>query len=399
MLNLFTEFDQVPAGEGRVTKRLEVQTVNFNICKNPAACLCHVTVLTHTNSQITAGQEEIIRMAELELNNAGTEPSPSSQVEVILDQANYQLQHTTNCQTVAASTSHCHLTVRERNVTRFPLYISPTRVIQHDVTDISVRVSVTTDCEGRSEQVFSGHIVVPVVHKWTIEPAQDPAQQSNQLSWSEETSSDNKSLSASLKYDLTNIGPSTSSIAHIYVFLPRDPLVRGSRVTLASRSCPEGDRENLQRPPVTSSFNSLSCRLRGDCLVYHCIIEESLQRLETERMEVSFEFDKSLASQRSEVKWRVVTSVCVLSRDQSDQNDIVCQDDPTHRTLSIATEVQFYPQSPLDVLIGYWQLLVGVGSSILVFLIVLLLAWKFDLFQRVRIVKKESKMENTDNRT
>ena len=90
------------------------------------------------------------------------------------------------------------------------------------------------------------------------------------------------------------------------------------------------------------------------------------------------------AAEEEVTRFEVVTSVCVLQSETSE-----CE---------VTSSVFEYTKSPLDILIDYWKLLVAVGATIIVFIAVLLLAWKFDLFQKVRFVKNNQDKPSSDGK-
>ena len=104
---------------------------------------------------------------------------------------------------------------------------------------------------------------------------------------------------------------------------------------------------------------------------------------------MSYEFRHKEAQEGSEdvTEFSVVTSVCVQQADQSKE----CSQ--AGEILTTRSEFVYYPPSTLDMLLSYWQIIVAVAATILVFVIAVLLAWKFDLFQRARIVKNKEEGE------
>ena len=191
-------------------------------------------------------------------------------------------------------------------------------------------------------------------------------------------------LSKSLEYTITNKGPSISSKTHLYVFLPKHRFIENARVEFDGETCPE---ENTQSPPVVSSGDhkmQISCTEPGDCLVYQCEVNQT-EKGRNKPLEVSYEFRHKEAQEGSEdvTEFSVVTSVCVQQADQSKE----CSQ--AGEILTTRSEFVYYPPSTLDILFSYWQIIVAVAATILVFVISVLLAWKFDLFQRARIVKNQ----------
>ena len=386
-----------PGGDS-LTRSPERRTVNFNLCSRPEACRCDVRgeIVRGRDTQIVAGLESL-RVAELRLRNVGSEPSPTAKLEVRLDQPGYRLDlqdWTCNWETeTGAKLSLCYLYLENNTQTNINLLLSPSQTVQ--AGDLTLSVSLSPDCQGGPRHI-QAEWRIPVVHQWELRPSQDQTQNYQELYWT--TEEDNaEARPVSLQYALTNTGPSTSSLADVFVFLAQDPLVENTEVTLDNLQCSTGNVHHVERlPPTTSQPGDITCVLPGSCLLYHCRVGSSLQRLEEKVVTLSFDFNMKKAEQRNQqTKFVVRTSLCVLKRDQFQPNHIVCEADPTNSTITTTTVFQYFQQSPLDVLIDSWQIVVGAGAALIVFIIVLLLAWKFDLFHRARIIKNREENEET----
>ena len=125
----------------------------------------------------------------------------------------------------------------------------------------------------------------------------------------------------------------------------------------------------------------ISCTRRGNCLVYKCPVNQT-ERNSRKPLRVSYRFKHKKAEEEFEgvTEFSVVTSVCVQQANQS----MVCS--KAGETLTTITEFRYEPALQ-DILYSNWQILAAVGDTILVSIIALLLARKFDLFQRARIVR------------
>ena len=56
-------------GGRKITKTLSTERLNFNICNDPERCLCKVSADLRTYSKIVAGEEDIISLGSLRLEN------------------------------------------------------------------------------------------------------------------------------------------------------------------------------------------------------------------------------------------------------------------------------------------------------------------------------------------
>ena len=403
-----SEFGLEPEPEGgevSLTRRSESRTVNFNLCSDPAACRCEVrgemawgrSCGPACVTQLVVGQTSHSQLAELRLRNEGTEPSPTGLLEVRLDQAGYRLDllGSANCETGLAgpNITRCYLFLDSNSQTRIPLRVSASQTVELSGRDggdqhLTLSVSLRPNCHGRPQHIRA-EVKIPVVTRWELRPSQEQNQESQEYYW---TAGEDKGEArpVSLEYSVTNTGPSPSSGADVFVFIPRDPLVEKTEVTIDSQQCSVGAAQHVERLPAgrSEAAGDISCQLGGSCLLYHCRLDSSLQRSERKVVKVSFAFNMKKAEQRSQqTKFLVRTSLCVLKRGQFQLNHIVCKAEPTNTTITTTTVFQYFQQSPLDVLIDSWQIVVGVGASVIVFIIALLLAWRFDLFHRARILK------------
>ena len=326
----------------------------------------------------------------MSLENREFEPSPTTAIEVMMDTKRFRLQRIGDCQGGSGSNNitTCNLYLDKNYKSEFPLEIAPINPIQPDVDEIAMTVRVTASCLRETNLVLNKELKVSVVQSWSVEAEQDLGQEEREeIPWSHE--SQEETLPRDLIYSLTNKGPSISTPTQVYVFLPRHHLIQRETVRFANQNCSEGDEKNLQRPPVLRASNdrdtmTLACSVRGDCLVYQCPVP-GMQRFDRTKLRVNYEFNSKLAEQEGQgaTRFEVWSSVCVLQRDSQ-----ICAD--SGKVVTTRTVFQYFPQTTLDVLIDYWQVLVAVGAAIIVFIAVLLLAWKFELFQRVRIVKKNN---------
>ena len=396
-------------GGSSLTRVMERRTVNFNLCSDPAACRCEVTgevVFGQSCGQsaclaeIVAGQEPVLRVAELRLTNSGVEPAPTALLEVRLDHAGYRLDRLegTNCETGGGQNfTQCYLFLPNNTQTNLPLYISTTGAGAGDVGHLTFSVSVRTDCQGRSETPVQREFQIPLVQRWELRPTQDRSQETEEFYWNEEE--DNEDIQpVSLDYAITNTGPSSSSQADVLVFIPRDSLLENTAITLDSQPCSAADFDQVARFPYPATqAGDITCRVgsTGSCSLYHCPVSASLRRSERKVVKVSYDFNRKKAEQRGEqTKFVVRTSLCVLKRSEFQPDNIVC--DAGNTTVATTTVFQYFKASPLDILINYWQIVVGVAAAIIVFIVILLLFWKCGLFQKARVIKNADEEEETE---
>ena len=342
-------------------------------------------------SAIIAGQEDVIRLASLMLENLKSEPSPITTLEVTVE-AGYRFQRLGNCRSGNFTTT-CNLYLEENDKKEIFLEVVPENTIQPHVENISIVVKVTANCLGHDNVIFQElKVSVSVTQSWTVAAEPDPSQKGQTTNWSPEF--EEETLHGLLEYDVTNKGPSISRSTQLYVYLPKHPLIQNAKVKFANQDCSEGDMEYMQRPPVVGASSegmTVFCSSRGDCLVHQCQLPE-LQKFQKKKLAVSFEFNVKVAEEEADMtRFEVVTSVCVLAQSSSN-NDLICS--LSGETVTTTTVFQYYPQSPLDVLVDYWQVVVAVVAAIIVFIIVLLLAWRLKLFQRVRLFKNNQEKTN-----
>lgn len=393
--------NQIPDNDGmKITKTFPNKRLHFNICKNPDGCLCEVGADVEPTTQIVAGEDQMIRLGMLRLENSMSEPSPTTTVEVTYDAESFRFKRIGNCGPDGNVTT-CNIFLKKMDKVDLDLLIAPQSPIEPHVEKIKLTIKVTANCLNKESLILTKDLNVKVVQSYVLMPKQDPSQEEGkEITWSHD--SVDGPLHRDLNYDITNNGPSISTPTRVYIYLPRHDLIQKGKVTFANEDCPQGDTERkIQRPPVLRSssdedIESVACTRRGDCLVYQCPVPQ-LQKFDSKKLRVSFEFNTSLAEQESVARFEVATSICVLKGgdDDDDDDEIICVG--TGETLTTRTVFRYFQQSPLDVLIDYWQVVVAVGAALIVFIIVLILAWYFDLFQRVRFVQKSLNVDPQTN--
>ena len=392
--------DQVHDKEGKmITKTMKPQTLNFNICKKPHSCQCDVSADIKPTKEIIAGAEETIRLGSLTLSNTGKEASYKTRVNVtIQSEANLKFPWTEdgNCRTDRQNgiiSRSCNIFVNKSN--EKPIEVIPVTPIKTGVDMITVSLSVMDHCKGQINTNIVEPLNIPVVHHWTLKPELSAGKDSP-VRWFYE--SQEKTLFKSLDYTVTNEGPSMSTKTHLYVYLPIHRLIsRNRRVQFDGEICAEGDKKYHQTPPAVfpssgEDVMQISCTMRGNCLVYKCPVNQT-EKNGRKTLRVSYEFKQKEAVEAEEFEgvtdFSVVTSVCVQQADQSK----ICS--KAGETLTTISEFTYEPASTLDLILSNWQILVAVAATILVLVGTLLLAWKFDLFQRARIIRTQGEGETT----
>ena len=391
--------DQVPDKEGkRITKTMNIQTLNFNICEDPRSCQCDVSAVVKPSEQIIAGAAETVRLGSLALSNTGSEASYNTQLNVTIHSGarlSFPRTEDGSCRKDIQNgtfSRSCNIFVDKS--LEVPIEVVPLTPIKPGVNVITVSVTVKDHCMGRNNTKYNQTVNIPVVHRWTLKP-QLTAGKDSPVSWSYD--SPERTSSKSLDYTITNLGPSMSTKTHLYVYLPNHQLIRNIKVQIDGKTCPEGDKQYLQTPPAVSSSRAedemqISCTMRGNCLLYKCPVNQ-MERRKSKPLRVSYDFRQKEAEGESEgvTQFSVVTLVCVQQADHTKD----CS--KAGEILTTASEFRYYPASTLDLIYSNWQIIVAVAATILVLVLALLLAWKFDLFQRARIVRNQGEGEEETN--
>ena len=397
---------QVTDKEGlKITKTMK-KTLNFNLCKDPNSCQCKVGVEFNKTEQIIAGEKETVRLGNLNLSNSGEEASYNTNLTVTISSAAMlRLKigtENSNCRRYNQTVRSCIIFVDENKTDEMvPIEVIPVSPIEPDVDDITVNVTVMDFCMGEKNTDYDKKLTIPVVHHWTLKPELTAGKDSLET-WNYD--SKETTLSKSLVYTITNEGPSKSSNTTLYVFLPNHRLIEkeNTNVKFDNKIC-KVDNGNLQTPPEASASSgehkmTISCTKQEDCLIYECPVNQ-MEKNRTKQLTVRYEFRSKEAQEESDdlTEFSVVTSVCVQPADESKDWSKICSKDV--KTLDTHSEFIYYPATTLDIITSNWQIIVAVGAAILVLVSAILLAWKFDLFQRARIVRNlgEGEVEGVTN--
>ena len=388
--------DQVPDKEGkRITKTMNIQTLNFNICEDPRSCQCDVSAVVKPSEQIIAGAAETVRLGSLALSNTGSEASYNTQLNVTIHSGarlSFPRTEDGSCRKDIQNgtfSRSCNIFVDKS--LEVPIEVVPLTPIKPGVNVITVSVTVKDHCMGRNNTKYNQTVNIPVVHRWTLKP-QLTAGKDSPVSWSYD--SPERTSSKSLDYTITNLGPSMSTETHLYVYLPDHRLIRNMEVQFDGETCSGGNKRYLQTPPVVSSSSAedemqISCTTRGNCLLYKCPVNQT-ERSNSKPLRVSYDFRLKEAESEGVTKFSVLTSVCVQqavqTKDCSEAGEI----------LNTASQFRYYP-TLLHLIYSNWQILVAVCDAILVSIIAHLLARKFNLFQRARIVRNQGEGEEETN--
>ena len=385
--------DHITDEEGqKITKKMPTKTLMFNICKDPNSCQCELGTVIEQAERIIAGKDRTIRLGNLKLSNTGSEASHSTNftVTIIDSVARLRFPGTENgiCRQEGILTRSCIIFV-EKN-TDMPIEVIPVNTIKPEVKEITLSVTVMDHCKGRNN-TFDKTLTIPVVHQWTLKP-ELTTDKDSQVSWNYD--SQETTLSKSLEYTITNKGPSISSKTHLYVYLPKHRFIENTIVEFDGETCTEGDTQTPPAVPPSSGDQKMkiSCTQRGDCLVYQCEVNQT-EKDNSKPLRVRYEFNHKEAQEKSEdvTEFSVVTSVCVQQADQTQE----CSQ--AGETLTTRSEFIYYPATTLDIIYSHWQIIVAVAATVLVFVTVVLLAWKFNLFQRARIVRNQEEDEVLTN--
>ena len=394
------EFEDQITEDQKITKTLKTKTLNFNICKDVHSCKCDVEANIEKTEEIIAGEGKVIRLGNLILSNSGTEASYNTKMTVsTIDPAaklGFPGTESGNCRQEGPSTRSCSLFVDKKSPLRKPIELVPVSPIRPGVKEITVRVGVTDNCRGKNNTRYNKTLTIPVVHRWSLKPVELTAGKDSQVSWY--YNSPDRTLSKSLDYIIKNEGPSISTETHLFVYLPKHPFIENTIVEFDKKICSEGDTDYLQTPPAVSRSSGkqmqISCTMRGDCLVYKCEVNQTEKTRSQEKgtrnnLQVRYEFKHQEAKEESGgvTEFSVVASVCVRQAEGSQD----CS--KAGETLTTRSQFIYYPPSTLDQIYSNWQIIVAVAATILVFVITLVLAWKFDLFQRARIVRNQGEAE------
>ena len=184
----------------------------------------------------------------------------------------------------------------------------------------------------------------------------------------------------------------------LYVFIPKQTkLVENIKVRLINNDCQLGDLEKKQIPPQippSSMAEMIACTGREDCLVFECLVK-GMEKQEEVNLQIMYDFVKKNAKQMEKVsKFEIVTSICTMSRSKDKNDQCVNGNKNIQQT---TTSFEYIRKTTLDLLIGSWQLLVGVISGIIVFLLIFIVFWKCELFNKVRFYDQQTQ-KLLDNR-
>ena len=227
-----------------------------------------------------------------------------------------------------------------------------------------------------------------MVHSWILKP--ELTSGNDTVEWYQDDQDTTKQKS--LAYTVTNKGPSLSTTTRLCVYLPKHPLVEHTNVRFNGTTCTKENKHCQTLPSVSASTGELgmliSCTKSDDCLIYKCDVSK-MRKDDEETLRLTYQFQHKKAQEKSEdvTEFTVVTSICVQQSDQS----MDCSEGGETKS-----EFHYYPPSPLDIIASNWQIIVAVAATILVLVIAVLLAWKFDLFQRARIIRNKGEGETTE---
>ena len=395
-----------------IKKILPDQILDFNICKDPQNCLCDITANLKQETQIIAGAELDMLLGNLVVENIGAEASFLTNVEISLDKTMYMFVQQGNCEFDTNLTS-CKLPFLnkggELNSERtFPLKLTSHKLIRPDTNVVEMNVKLRSTCKKRPEIVMHEKVAVNVVHYWFIKAEQDPDQEYKRFLWDEKIEEEEKeeSETVELTYTIFNEGPSMSKESLLYVFIPQKPeLIENIKVSLMNTDCKIGDLAKNQIPPQvppSSLAEMIVCKNRGDCLVYECKVKKEMEKIEKGNLLINYDFNKKNAKKMEKVsKFEIVTSICTMSHNEKKNARCV---DGNKQIVRTTTSFEYIRKTTLDLLIGSWQLLAGVISGIIVFILIFIIFWKCELFKKVRfydqqkqkLLRESQEMEDQD---
>jgi len=388
----------------KISKQLRDRHVDFNFCEDSNSCLCDVKADIVKERRIVAGASDEMTLGGLKIENQGAEPSFYTNVEVTIDKTKYTFKSIGNC-FYNSSIASCDLPFlnsrNEQNSKRnFPLRVSPIELIHPDTEFVKMKLKVTSkNCKSKNDLVKEEDLTILIDHEWSIRAEQSKEQESQTFIWDQkiETEETQNSETVELSYNIYNEGPSMSKESKLYTFIPTySDLVANPQVEFIGQKCVKGDLSKNQKvpdPPRTSAANGevIVCHNRGDCDVYECNLPKAMEKREKLNLRIKYDFMKKHAKKMEKVtRFQIVTSICTMNHKQG-KNDR-CVDNG--KTLKTTTSFEYIKETILSALIDSWQLIVGGIAGLIVFLIIFVIFYKCQLFNKVRFYKNMGDTED-----
>jgi len=253
-----------------------------------------------------------------------------------------------------------------RNLQTLSLRISRD-TLTPDIQNFTLNLSVFAKCSGEKSSVYEKEFRFNVKHIWSLNIGQKSEQENKEITWTDPFQGEAVTPQpVRLSYDITNNGPSNSTKTSVRVLIPNHALILNPQVIPEdNRTCSE-----VSQPKSKSSQETeIECE-NEDCHEFKCDIRP-MRKAGKETLTVTFEFNTPGVEAGEAKRFRVKTSV------------LVSQDEET-----TFTTLLYQPRGPPSV-VEYWHYALGGGAVLLVFIIIGLVSWKMNLFQRVRVFKKD----------
>ena len=347
------------------------------ICEDQTnGCHCRVTFSEKgSNIDIIAGKDGEVRVGDL--RNDGSEPSNSTELRIVSHDISLipvfsAEKHLVRCKE-RSEDNKTDCTVHSvylppRSSNSLSLRISPDKLTPH-IQQFTLSLSVSARCSGENSSVFERKLRFNVKHIWFLKLSQNSEQENKEIPWYDPFQGEAVTPEpVRLRYDITNNGPSISTPTSVSVLIPNHALILNPQVKFEdNRTCSKVS----PTMPKSSQETEIECE-NEDCIEFKCDTG-SMQKKEKETLIVTFQFDTNGVEAGEAKRYRVRTSVRVS------------QNEP----LTTFTTLQYKPRAPPAFVVEYWHYALGAGAILLVFIIGLV-SWKMNLFQRVRVFKKDN---------
>jgi len=408
-------FDPLEADNQEISVK-KSDDIEFNICEVANKCECDVQVNWFEKSEpLIAGEQTTMVLGQLNLTNIGTEPAVRNSLNISIDQSLYRLgsdlTERAGCEYESGQHQCKKLPILSRkgqngDVQSFDLSVTARNPILPNMTSVNMTLTFKSICNGEETPPEKKNITVPVTHKWDLKAIQSNPNVSKEWYSSDEE----KSYDISLRYSVTNTGPSLAPKgAKIYVFTNRNNIndfgiVQYKNVTLiGSTTTPcRIDTDRRQTPPqapiADSSTKMFSCDNLGDCTVYECLLQEDMGDA-TAYIEIDFTFNKTFAVKKfvdemEITKFWVVTALCASDSNQGERG--ICSGNPDN-VVTTVSKMTYTPDDLLSALLGQTELIAGIAAALVVFIIIMVIACKCNLFNKVRIYKQDEEPLDPNN--
>ena len=274
----------------------------------------------------------------------------------------------------------------------------PAELISPDLTELLIRVKLTSTCKGQTPVFFSELIRTTIEHHWNIKADLNDLNAERTVEWEARGEQFSNSSQEVITHtlDIINEGPSLNTATKLFVFIPNDPLVKNEIVKVDEQIC---NSQKIPPPPAGGSQTNpetayLRCKTSTNCKIYSCNVAEKTDPKDDHKKKIIIKYtlDKREAETRSRTNFEIETSICTLDHKTAESE---CGSKGNLAKVKTILKVSTPASTVLAHIVDNWQIAVGGLIGIIVIVLMSLIFWKCNLHQKVRVY--DNRMNEAEN--